>query len=380
MKYIWLSTPHLSGREMKYIEEAFLKNQIFPNGSNIDGFENDLKKLTGAINVTCLSSGTAAIHLALIALGVQQDNEVICSSFTFSASANPIVYLKALPVFIESEPTTWNLNPASLEWAIRDRIRKGKRPKAIIAVHLYGMPARMDEIMEIANSYEIPVIEDAAEAIGSKFNGETCGTIGEIGILSFNGNKTITTSAGGALISNKKKYCDKASFLSTQARDDSPHYEHSEIGYNYRMSNICAGIGRGQMEVIEDRIGKRRENFFFYKSKLKSLPGITFLEEPDNRFFSNHWLTAILVDPEKLNGITRENIRIELEKRSIESRPVWKPMHLQPVFKDCPAYVDGTSERLFNSGLCLPSSTCITDEEREFVVESLCEIIGKGKA
>jgi dTDP-4-amino-4,6-dideoxygalactose transaminase len=367
----------MSGREMMYIGEAFQKNQIFPNGANVDAFEKELKKVTGAQYVSCLSSGTAAIHLALIVLGVEQGDEVICSSFTFSASANPIVYLKATPVFIDSEPATWNLQPATLESAIIDRIKKGKRPKAIIAVHLYGMPARMDEIMEIANRYEIPVIEDAAEAIGSIFNGRTCGTFGEIGILSFNGNKTITTSAGGALISNNKKYCDQASFLSTQARDDYPHYEHTEIGYNYRMSNICAGIGRGQIEVIEERVRKRRENFFFYKEAMKDLPGITFLEEPDERFFSNHWLTAILVDPEKTGGVTREHIRLEFEKLNIESRPVWKPMHLQPVFKECPAYVDGTSERLFNLGLCLPSSTCITDEERSFVAESLREIIQK---
>jgi len=374
-KIIYLSTPHMSGREMNYIEDAFLKNQIFPNGANVDGFEKDLKKVTGAGYVSCLSSGTAAIHLALIALGVEQGDEVICSSFTFSASANPIVYLKALPIFIDSEPATWNLQPATLESAIKARIKKGKRPKAIIAVHLYGMPARMDEIMEIANRYEIPVIEDAAEAIGSTFNGQACGTIGEIGILSFNGNKAITTSAGGALISNKKKYCDQASFLSTQARDDYPYYEHTEIGYNYRMSNICAGIGRGQMEVIDERIGKRRENFFFYKEALKDLPGIAFLEEPDERFFSNHWLTAILVDPDKTGGVTNEHIRLEFEKLNIESRPVWKPMHLQPVFKECPAYVDGTSERLFNIGLCLPSSTCITDEERQFVADSMHHII-----
>jgi dTDP-4-amino-4,6-dideoxygalactose transaminase len=365
----------MSGQEMKYIEEAFRKNHVFPNGTNVDGFEGDLKKFTGAGYVTCVSSGTAAIHLALIALGVEQGDEVICSSFTFSASANPIVYQKALPVFIDSEPDTWNLKPATLEFAIKDRIKKGKKPKAIIAVHLYGMPARMDEIMEIANRYEIPVIEDAAEAIGSRFNGKVCGTIGEIGILSFNGNKIITTSGGGALISNKQKYCKKAKYLGTQAREDLPHYEHSEIGYNYRMSNICAGIGRGQMEVLNERIQKRRENFFFYKEALKDLPGITFLEEPDERFFSNHWLTTILVDPQKTGGVTNEHIRMKFEKLNIESRPVWKPMHLQPVFKECPAYVDGTSDRLFNIGLCLPSSTCITDDERQFVADSMHGII-----
>ncbi len=376
-KIIYLSSPHMSGKEMPYIEDAFLKNEIFPNGANVDAFEQDLKKSCNVNYVSCLSSGTAAIHLALIILGIDQGDEVICSSFTFSASANPIVYQKALPIFVDSESDTWNINPDTLEFAIRDRIRKGKRPKAIIAVHLYGMPARMDEIMEIANRYEIPVIEDAAEAIGSKFDGQPCGSFGQIGILSFNGNKTITTSGGGALISNIKEYCNRASFLSTQARDDYPYYEHSEIGYNYRMSNICAGIGRGQLEVLDERVSKRRENFLFYKTILKDQPGITFLEEPDDRFFSNYWLTTIRVDPNKTNGITHTHIRKEFEKLSIETRPLWKPMHLQPVFKDCPAYVDGTSERLFNIGLCLPSSTCITDEERKFVADSLLGILSR---
>ena len=385
---IWLSSPHPSGREMKYIEEAFSKNHIFPNGANVDGFESDLKKYTGAAYASCVSSGSAAIHLALIILGVDQGDEVICSSFTFSASANPIVYQKAMPIFVDSESATpafagagsgtWNMSPALLEDAIIDRIRKGKRPKAIIAVHLYGMPARMDEIMEIANRFEIPVIEDAAEALGSEFNGTACGTIGEIGILSFNGNKIITTSGGGAMLSNNPDYCTQAKFLATQARDNFPHYQHTQIGYNYRMSNICAGIGRGQMEVLDDRVHKRRENFLFYKEALKDLPGITFLEEPDERFYSNHWLTAILVDPEKTGGVTREQIRLEFLKLNIESRPLWKPMHLQPVFRDCPAYVDGTSEGLFTIGLCLPSSTNITDEDRSFVAESLREIIQKG--
>ncbi len=376
-KLIFLSTPHMSGREMLYIEDAFRKNQIFPNGANVEAFAEDLKRITGVGYVSCLSSGTAAIHLALIILGVEQGDEVICSSFTFSASANPIVYQKALPVFIDSEPSTWNLNPAILEEAIKDRIKNGKKPKAIIAVDLYGMPARLDEIMEIANRYEIPVIEDAAEAIGSKFNNQPCGTFGEIGILSFNGNKAITTSAGGAFISNNEEYCKQAYFLSTQARDDYPHYEHTEIGYNYRMSNICAAIGRGQMDVFEERISKRRENFFFYKEALKDIDSITFLEEPDDRFYSNHWLTTILIDPKKTNGDTPEQIRKKLEKLNIETRSLWKPMHLQPVFKDCPAYVDGTSERMFNIGLCLPSSTCITDAERQFVADSLHDLILK---
>lgn len=372
---IWLSSPHPSGREMKYIEEAFSKSHIFPNGPNVDGLEEDLKKYTGARFASCLASGTAAIHLALINLGIDQGDEVICSSFTFSASANPIVYQKALPVFVDSEPATWNLQPETLELCIRDRIKKGKRPKAIIAVHLYGMPARMDKIMEIANRYEIPVIEDAAEALGSTFDDKPCGTMGEIGILSFNGNKIITTSGGGAMLSNKPGYCEKAKFLSTQARDPFPHYEHTHIGYNYRMSNICAGIGRGQMEVLGERILKRRENFLFYKEALRDLPGISFLEEPDARYYSNHWLTTILIEPEKTGGVTREDIRIDFVKRNIETRPLWKPMHLQPVFADCPSYVDGTSEQLFNKGLCLPSSSCLSDEDRRFVADSLHQII-----
>jgi len=372
---IWLSSPHMSGNEMKYIEEAFRKNHVFPLGPNVTGFEADLKKFTGAKYVSCVASGTAAIHLSLIALDVRQGDEVICSTFTFSASANPIAYQKATPIFVDSEPTTWNIDPDMLERAIKDRIRNGKNPKAIIIVHLYGMPARMDRIMEIANRYEIPVVEDAAEAIGSTFDGKACGTIGEIGILSFNGNKTITTSGGGAMISNKLGYCDQATFLATQARDEAPHYQHSRIGYNYRISNICAGIGRGQMEVIKDRVEKRRENFFFYKEALKDVEGITFLEEPDERFFSNHWLTTILVDPKKCKGVTSEQLRLGLEKLNIETRPLWKPMHLQPVFQGYPAYVDGTSEHLFGIGLCLPSSSNITDEDRQYVVDSIFNIL-----
>jgi len=366
----------MSGREMFYIEEAFRKNQIFPNGANVEALENELSKVLGIENVTCLASGTAAIHLALIVLGVEQGDEVLCSSFTFSASANPIVYQKAQPIFIDSEPDSWNINPDLLEEAIKDRIKKGKKPKAMIIVDLYGMPARMDRIIEIANHYEIKVIEDAAEAIGSKFEERNCGTFGDIGILSFNGNKAITASAGGAFLSGSKEYCEQASFLSTQARDDYPHYEHTEIGYNYRMSNICAAIGRGQMEFFKERIAKRRENFFFYKEAFKNVTGISFLEEPDDRFYSNHWLTTILIDPKKIDHADPTFIREELAKLNIETRPLWKPMHLQPVFRECPAYVDGTSEHLLNIGLCIPSSTCITDEERQFVADSLRKIMG----
>ena len=372
---IWLSSPHMSGNEMKYIEEAFRNNHVFPLGPNVSGLENDIKAFTGTANCTCLASGTSAIHLALIMLGVKQEDEVICSSFTFSASANPIIYQGAIPVFIDSETLTWNMSPELLEKAIIERIAKGKKPKAIIVVHLYGMPAQLDKLMLIATKYGIPVIEDAAESVGSTFDGKHTGTFGEIGIFSFNGNKIITTSGGGALISDNADYCKKALFLATQARDSAPHYQHSHIGYNYRMSNICAGIGRGQMEVLDQRIAKRRENYFFYLEHLKHIKGLTVLSEPSERYFSNHWLTTILIDPEKTGGISREDVRIAFEALGIESRPLWKPMHLQPVFAEYPAYIDGTSEHLFNTGLCLPSSSNITDEERQRVVDELNNII-----
>jgi len=367
---IWLSTPHMSGQEQKYLKEAFEKNHVFPLGENVTGFEEDIAEFTGTETVTCLSSGTAALHLALINLGVEPGDEVICSSFTFSASANPIMYEKATPIFVDSEPETWNMSPELLEEAIQDRIKKGKKPKAIILVYLYGMPARMDELMEIANKYEIPVIEDAAEALGSKYKGQHMGTFGEMGVLSFNGNKIITTSGGGALISDNKKYCDHALFLATQARDKAPHYQHSYIGYNYRMSNISAGIGRGQMEVLNERVNKRRENFRFYKEALKFYNVLSFLDEPNEDYFSNHWLTTFLIDSEKKSS---EGLREYLQPFNIETRPLWKPMHLQPVFKDAPTYTDGTSEELFSKGICLPSSSSITDEERAFVVEKIKE-------
>lgn len=372
---IWLSSPHRSGREIKYIEEALASNLLLPKGPNLDGFEDDIKKVVGCEYVSCVSSGTAAIHLALIALGVDQGDEVICSSFTFSASANPIVYQKATPIFVDSEVETWNMSPDLLEEAIKDRVKKGKRPKAIIVVHLYGMPAKMNEIMEVANRYEIPIIEDAAEALGSSYDGKPCGSFGEIGILSFNGNKIITTSGGGALVSKNKKYTDLAKFLGTQARDPFPHYEHSHIGFNYRMSNISAGIGRGQMEVFNERVQKRRENHFFYNEALKDLHGISLLEESYERFYSNFWLSTILVNPTQTGGVTREDMRMRFLNLDIESRPLWKPLHLQPIFKNYPAYLDQTSERLFNDGLCLPSSSNIKDEEREFVVETIQSLI-----
>lgn len=372
---IWLSSPHMSGNELKFINEAFELNHVFPLGPNVSGLEEDIKKYTGVKNCTCLASGTSALHLALIMLDVKQGDEVICSTFTFSASANPIVYQGATPIFVDSEKETWNMDPELLELTIKKRMAKGKKPKAIIAVHLYGMPAQIDKIISIARNFDIPLIEDAAESLGSTFKGKYTGTFGDIGVYSFNGNKIITTSGGGALVSAKEEYCSKALFLATQARDKAPHYQHSHIGYNYRMSNICAGIGRGQMEVIEERVNKRRENYFYYKEELKNIPGITFQEEPSAEYFANHWLTTIQIDPEKLNGITRETIRLHLEIKDIETRPLWKPMHLQPVFKYCPAYVNGVSEKLFENGLCLPSGSIITNEEREKVVSVIKDLI-----
>ena len=367
---IWLSSPHMGGKERGYVNEAFDTNWIAPLGPHVDGFEKELGEYTGTKAVAALSSGTAAIHLALILLDVKAGDEVICQSFTFSASANPIVYQGAIPVFVDSEKETWNMSPEHLRAAITARIAKGKKPKAIIPVHLYGMPSKMKEIMAIAHEFEIPVIEDAAEALGSEINGKACGSFGEMGILSFNGNKIITTSGGGALISAKEEYIIRARFLATQARDAGPHYQHSVIGYNYRMSNVCAGIGRGQLEVLPDRVKQRRANFSFYENELKNINGISFLPEPDG-YFSNRWLTAIIVDPELTGGKTREDIRLFLEKQNIESRPLWKPMHQQPVFRDYPSYGDGTAEKLFENGLCLPSGSNLAAEDLSRVTNGI---------
>lgn len=367
---IWLSSPHMGGKERGYVNEAFDTNWIAPLGPHVDGFEKELGEYTGTKAVAALSSGTAAIHLALILLDVKAGDEVICQSFTFSASANPIVYQGAIPVFVDSEKETWNMRPEHLRAAITARIAKGKKPKAIIPVHLYGMPSKMKEIMAIAHEFEIPVIEDAAEALGSEINGKACGSFGEMGILSFNGNKIITTSGGGALISAKEEYIIRARFLATQARDAGPHYQHSVIGYNYRMSNVCAGIGRGQLEVLPDRVKQRRANFSFYENELKNINGISFLPEPDG-YFSNRWLTTIIVDPELTGGKTREDIRLFLEKQNIESRPLWKPMHQQPVFRDYPFYGDGTAEKLFENGLCLPSGSNLAAEDLSRVTNGI---------
>lgn len=361
---IWLSSPHMGGNEQKYINEAFNENWVAPLGPNVNGFEEDLEKFLGKeVQVAALSAGTAAIHLALIESGVQHGDEVICQSMTFSASANPIAYCGATPVFIDSEAETWNLCPKALREAIENRMLKGKKPKAIIVVHLYGMPAKMDEIVAIANEYRITIIEDAAEALGSTYKGQACGTFGRFGILSFNGNKIITTSGGGALVSHTKEDKDKIVFLSTQARDNAPHYQHSHIGFNYRMSNIVAGIGRGQMEVLKDRVEARRAMHDFYVNLFKDIDGVEVFSEPNSDFYSNHWLSAIIVNPE-ITGKTREDLRLAFLEDNIESRPLWKPMHLQPVFSGAPYYGTNVSEKLFDDGLCLPSGSNLTDEER----------------
>lgn len=360
---IWLSLAHMGGQEQKYIQEAFDTNWVVPMGPNVDGFEKDLTNYLGEeVEVSSLSAGTAAIHLGLVLLGVKAGDEVICQSFTFSASANPILYQGATPVFVDSEKDTWNMCPKHLEAAVKDRVSKGKKPKAIIPVHLYGMPSKMNEICQITEQYEIPIIEDAAEALGSTYNGHKCGTIGKIGVLSFNGNKIITTSGGGALVSKDSELVKKSRFLATQARDNAPYYQHSQIGYNYRMSNIVAGVGRGQMEVLPARVNKRREINKFYREQLSNIDGISFQSEPDSRFFSNYWLTSILLDPSKIK-LSPNELRLALEEENIESRLLWKPMHLQPIFEKYSYFGDGTSDELFNRGLCLPSSSILTEDD-----------------
>ncbi len=368
-KRIWLSLAHMGGHEQRFIQEAFDTNWVVPLGPNVDGFEKDLEGFLGKDkHIVALGSGTAAIHLALIQLGVGPGDEVICQSFTFSASANPIKYLGAEPVFVDSEAETWNMSPEFLREAIEDRIAKtGKKPKAIIPVHLYGMPAKMDEIVSIANGFGIPVLEDAAEALGSEYKGRKCGTFGEFACLSFNGNKMITTSGGGALVCSTKEEANRTKFLATQARDNAPHYQHSHVGYNYRLSNICAGIGRGQMMVLDDHVERRREIHALYRNELSMLPGVTVFDNPSEEFHSNHWLTCIVVDP-NVAGFSREELRLKMEEENIETRPLWKPMHLQPVFAGTAYYGDGTAEKLFNDGLCLPSGSSLTDGDISRVI------------
>ncbi len=363
-KKIWLSLAHMGGKEQQFIQEAFDTNWVVPLGPNVDGFEKDLETyLKYNKHVVALSAGTAAIHLGLIQLNVGLGDEVICQSFTFSASANPIKYLGANPVFIDSESETWNMSPDYLRKAIKDRIAKtGKKPKAIIPVHLYGMPAKIDEIMTIAKEYGIPVLEDAAEALGSEYKHRKCGTFGEFACLSFNGNKIITTSGGGALVCHTEEDAKYTKFLATQARDQAPHYQHSHIGYNYRMSNICAGIGRGQMLVLDDHITRRRTIHTIYKRELSNISGITVLDNPSKDFNSNHWLTCIVINPD-IVGFNREDLRLKMERLSVETRPLWKPMHLQPVFANSPYYGDNTAEKLFNNGLCLPSGSSLENKD-----------------
>lgn len=376
---IFLSSPHMGGNEQNFVNNAFETNWISPLGPHVDGFEADLASYTGSKHVAALSAGTAAIHLALILLGVERGDEVICSSFTFSASANPIAYQGAIPVFVDCEESTWNMSPVALEEALKDRIAKGKKPKAVIDVHLYGMPSHMDEIVEICERYDVPLIEDAAEALGSRYKGKHMGTFGVLGILSFNGNKIITTSGGGALMSDNEALISKARFLATQARDNAPHYQHSHIGYNYRLSNIAAAIGRGQMQVLDDRVKARRANYDRYQRFFASVPGIRPGPSEPEGMFSNRWLSTIRVNPAETGGLTREDIRLGLLEENIESRPLWKPMHLQPVFEGSPYYGDRTSEKLFDDGLCLPCGSNLSEEEWQRIEESLERIV-QGKA
>ena len=374
---IWLSSPHMGGNELKYIHQAFDENWVAPLGPNVNEFEKSLEMFLDVdVQIAALSAGTAALHLALIECGVEYGDEVICQSMTFSASANPIAYQGAIPVFVDSEPETWNICPKALEEAISDRISKGKKPKAIVAVHLYGMPFIVDEVMAVANNYEIPVIEDAAEALGSKYKGKSCGTFGRFGVLSFNGNKIITTSGGGALVCHSEEDKNKAVFLATQARDNAPHYQHSHIGYNYRMSNICAGIGRGQVEVLDERIQARRAMTQFYVELFKDIAGVTVFTEPNSDFYSNHWLSAITIDPNQ-TGITREELRLGLLEHNIESRPLWKPMHLQPIFENSPYYGGKIAEELFENGLCLPSGSNLTDSDRTRIKDHILNLFQK---
>ena len=366
---IWLSSPHMGGNEQKYIQDAFAENWVAPLGPNVNGFEKDLENFLGQnVQVAVLSAGTAALHLALIECGVGYGDEVICQSMTFSASANPIVYQGATPVFVDSEMDTWNMCPLALREAIKDRIANYKKPKAIIVVHLYGMPAKMDELIAVAQEFEVPIIEDAAEALGSTYKGQACGTFGRFAVLSFNGNKIITTSGGGALVAHTKEDKDKAVFLSTQARDDAPHYQHSHIGYNYRMSNICAGIGRGQMEVLSNRVESRRGMNTFYQELFADVDGVKVFVEPDSNYYSNHWLSAIIIDP-LVTGVTREDLRLALLADNIESRPLWKPMHMQPVFEGTPYYGNNVAETLFENGLCLPSGSNLSASDRDRIAK-----------
>ena len=377
---IWLSSPHIGKNELRYVKEAFETNWIAPLGPNISTFEKELEGITNTSSAAAMSSGTSAIHLALILLGVKSGDYVFCQSMTFCATANPIVYQGAIPVFIDSERDTWNMDPNLLRTALRESRSKNKLPKAIIPVHLYGMPAKMSEILAVAKEFNVPVIEDAAEALGSEIKNKPCGGFGDFGILSFNGNKIITTSGGGALLSNDPEIIDKAKFLASQSRDPAPHYQHSHIGYNYRMSNVLAGIGRGQLEVLPDRVSSRRANFQRYVDYFSVLDqngfDVQFQEEP-NGYYSNRWLSCILLNPAQNNGLTREVVRLALEEDNIESRPLWKPMHQQPVFEKAQSYLNGVSDELFENGLCLPSGSNLTNKEFNCIFKNLDDVFSK---
>ena len=375
-KRIYLCLAHMSGKEQDFIREAFDTNWVVPLGPNVNDFEEELKNFIGENKeVVALSAGTAAIHLALIQLGVQAGDEVICQSFTFCASANPVTYLGATPVFVDSEEDTWNMDPVLLERAIKDRINKtGRKPKAVIPVHLYGMPAKIDEICSVSTKYDIPVLEDAAEALGSEYKGRKCGTFGRFGALSFNGNKMITTSGGGALIVADEDTKKETMFYATQARAPFPYYQHEKIGYNYRMSNICAGIGRGQMTVLNEHIEHHRHVHALYEKAFAAIEGITLKSNPDKCFNANYWLSTILIDPEK-TGTDYEKVRVALDQKGIETRPLWKPMHLQPVYKNNPCYVNGVSEKLFNQGLCIPAGPWVTDKDVAYIVKQIKDVV-----
>ena len=375
---IYLSLSQQSGFEQEYIQKALETNWITSGGPNVNDFENVLENyLSENSFVTALNSGTSAIHLALIMLGVKAGDEVICQSMTFSASTNPILYQGAVPIFIDSERDTWNICPKNLENAIKDRIKKGKKPKAIITIHLYGNPYKIDEIHGIAERYDIPIIEDSAEALGSSYKGKKCGTFGEFGIFSFNGNKIITTSSGGALISNSAELKEKSIFYATQSKDKAVHYQHSEIGYNYRMSNICAGIGLGQIKMLDHNIGARREMNSFYKEIFKEINSVTLFEVINEDYFSNYWLSTVLIEPNVKENLNRENLRLAFEKANIECRPLWKPMHLQPVFEQYPYYGSKIAEELFEKGLCLPSGSNLTKDDKNRIEEVIKNFFNK---
>lgn len=379
-KRIWLSPPHMGRNELSFVQEAFDTNWIAPLGPNVDAFEKELSLLLNGYGVAAVNSGTAALHLALNLLNVSQGDEVICQTFTFAASANPVVYLGATPVFVDSDPDTWNMDPELLEKAIQDRLSLGKTIKAIVVVNLYGMPAKMDEILSVASKYAIPVIEDAAESLGSSIHNIPCGTFGSLGVISFNGNKIITTSSGGVLISKNEDFILSAKHLATQAKDPGPFYQHSKIGYNYKMSNVLASIGLGQLTVLNERIAARRNNFNRYFNYFSAWNqkgfNIEFQIEPSG-YYSNRWLTCILIDPLTNKGITIDSIRLLFEQHEIEVRSLWKPMHLQPVFEDTPRYLNGNSDRLFDIGLCLPSGSSLTDEDFDRIFECFDMVFSK---